>query len=98
MLEIFFLPIVILGLLPGTAFIPGIAFIALYCARREKIAKISRIIIAGTTLAWLIYGIYETRMYFWMKTVIAPIRIDLLLITPVLYLLTIAGIVAFQYS
>ncbi len=94
MLEIVFLPIVILAFLPGTALIPGITFIVLYFVRRRKIAKISRLIVVGTSIVWLIYGIYETKMYFWMKTVIAPIRVDLLLIIPILYLLTIVGIIA----
>jgi hypothetical protein len=40
------------------------------------------------------YLIYETRMYFWAKTVHAPIRVDLLIIAPVLYLLTIVGVVS----
>jgi len=49
-------------------------------------------LIAG--IAWLIYAIYETRMYFWAKTVHAPIRVDLLIIAPVLYLLSIVGVVS----
>ncbi len=94
MLEIVFLPIMILASLPGTALIPGITFIVLLFVRRRKVAKISRLIVVGTSIAWLIYGIYESRMYFWMKTVVAPIRVDLLLIIPVLYLLTIVGTIA----
>ncbi len=43
---------------------------------------------------WIVYGIYETIMYFWMQTVIAPIRVDLLLIVPVLYLVTLVGLIA----
>jgi hypothetical protein len=91
MLEIVFLPFVILASLPGTTFIPGIIFIVLYFVRRRKIARINRQIVVGTSFVWLIYGIYETRMYYWMKTVIAPIRVDLLLIAPILYLLAIIG-------
>lgn len=91
MLEIIFLPIVVLISLPGTALIPGITFIVLYFVRRRKIAGKSRLIVVGTSIVWLIYGIYETKMYFWMKTVVAPIRVDLLLIVPVLYLLAIIG-------
>ena len=94
MLEIVFLPIVIIASLPGTALIPGITFIVLYFVRRRKIAKICRLIVVGMSFVWLIYGIYETRMYFWIKTVIAPIRVDLLLLTPTLYLLSIVGTIA----
>ena len=37
--------------------------------------------------AWAAYGVYEIRMYYWSK-----IRIDLLLIVPVLYVVLVAGI------
>ena len=53
-------------------------------------------LIAG--IAWLMYAIYETRMYFWAKTVHAPIRVDLLIIAPLLYLLSIVGVVSWIAS
>ena len=45
---------------------------------------------------WVVCGIYETFMYYWMQTVIAPIRVDLLLIVPLLYIVTIIGAVALK--
>ncbi len=60
--------------------------------------KLGRAATIVATLTWTVYGIYETRMYFWMKTVIAPIRVDLLLIVPVLYLLTIIATIALWRS
>ena len=80
--------------LPGTPLIPAAIFVGLYLKRRTRISKSSRVLAIIVTLVWTIYGIYETGMYFWMKTVIAPIRVDLLLIVPVLYLVTLIGIVA----
>jgi len=42
----------------------------------------------------MLYWLYESRMYEWSKTVVAPIRVDLLLIGPFLYLVTLLGIAA----
>ena len=93
MLEILFFPIVLMASLPGTAIIPAAIFAGLYIKKRNRISKFSRILMICVALVWTIYGLYETGMYFWMKTVIAPIRVDLLLIVPILYLVTIAGII-----
>jgi len=77
----------------GTAIIPAVIFAGLYIKKRNRISKLGQIITIAVTLVWTIYGIYETGMYFWMKKVIAPIRVDLLLIAPILYLVTIVGII-----
>jgi len=94
MLEILFFPIVLMASLPGTAMIPAAIFVGLYFKKRNGISKVSRILTICVALVWTIYGLYETGMYFWMKTVIAPIRVDLLLIVPILYLVTIVGTIA----
>jgi len=74
--------------------IPAAIFVGLYFKKRNGISKVSRILTICVALVWTIYGLYETGMYFWMKTVIAPIRVDLLLIVPILYLVTIVGTIA----
>ena len=94
MLEILFLPISLMAAQPGTPLIPAAIFIGLYLKRRKRLSKPGRVLTIIVTLTWTLYGIYETGMYFWMKTVIAPIRVDLLLFVPVLYLVTLIGIVA----
>jgi hypothetical protein len=94
MLEILFFPIVLLASLPGTAMIPAAIFVGVYFKRRNRITKFGRILTICVTLLWTVYGVYETGMYFWMKKVIAPIRVDLLLIIPILYLVTIVGTIA----
>lgn len=43
-----------------------------------------------TLIAWLLFVPYYFFMKHWEQTVIAPIRIDLLIIYPVLGLLTLA--------
>ena len=94
MLEILFFPVVFLATFPGGALLPAIGLMVVYLQRRNRISKLRRVTVIVATLAWMVYGIYETRMYFWMKTVIAPIRVDLLLIVPVLYLVTIVAAIA----
>lgn len=94
MLEILSFPIVLMASLPGTTMIPAAIFVGLYIKKRNRIFKFSRILTICVALVWTIYGLYETGMYFWMKTVIAPIRVDLLLIVPILYLVTIVGTIA----
>ncbi len=94
MLEILFFPIVLMASLPGTAIIPAAIFAGLYIKKRNRISKFGRILTICVTFVWTTYAVYETGMYFWMKTVIAPIRVDLLLIVPILYLVTIAGTIA----
>ena len=45
-------------------------------------------------IAWGLYAFYEWSMKLWSQTVIAPIRIDLLLIIPILAILSIGGCIA----
>ena len=45
-----------------------------------------------TVWAWLAYLPYHVYMRWWETTVIAPIRIDLLLIYPMLAILTVLAI------
>src|SRR5690349_20584613 len=84
-----FSPIGIIVSAPGVAFVPAGVFLGGWWTSPRPAAS-SGALIAG--VAWLMYLVYETRMYFWAKTVHAPIRVDLLIIAPVLYLLSIVGV------
>ena len=46
-----------------------------------------------TLLAWLAYIPYYFYMQYWENSVIAPIRVDLLIIYPLLAILTLASLV-----
>lgn len=46
-----------------------------------------------TLLAWLAYIPYYLYMQYWENSVIAPIRVDLLIIYPLLAILTLASLV-----
>ena len=93
-MELLFLPVVALGAVPGLALLPGLALAVGLRVRWRSLGAWPRRLAVGATLFWLVYGVYETYMYFWMKTVVAPIRVDLLLLTPLLYLAAVVGILA----
>lgn len=45
-------------------------------------------------VSWLLYLVYELRMHAWSQTVTAPIRIDMLLVVPFLWAVSIFGVVS----
>ncbi len=72
---------------PLLAAVPGLLFLGLYWASRRRWAAV-----AG--LAWLLYSVYEFAMRMrWLCTGECNIRVDLLLIYPVLALLSAAAVV-----
>lgn len=89
MIELALYPLALLAAVPGLAFLPA-ALLALWVRRRWSGFGPGRKFLAVTGLAtWFLYAPYETYMYFWMRTVIAPIRVDLLLAAPLLYAATL---------
>jgi hypothetical protein len=77
---------------PYLALLPAFLFGFCYFVLRSRSAPIGRRIALSAATSWLLYAVYEWRMFLWSKTVSGPIRVDLLLIAPLLYLVTIAGI------
>ena len=75
---------------PYLALIPALIFGVGYWTSRPEAPK--TLLIAAVT--WALYAGYETYMQAWSKTVTAPIRVDLLLLTPVLYFLTLMALVS----
>src|SRR3989304_8310599 len=98
LLTIFFFPIALMVGYPLLALVAAGSFLGFYfwLRKREESPNLKkaffRVLLGG--LVWLVFAIYEYRMYLWSKTVVAPIRVDLLLITPILYLFTLAGILS----
>lgn len=89
-LELLFFPFAVLIALPFLPLAPALVFGAVLAVwRNSKRGRVGTLIAA---VAWLAYGIYETRMWYWSQTVIAPIRVDLLLIAPLMYGMTALGI------
>ena len=81
--------IAILVSCPALALVPGLAFLAVYRRTRRGLALLA----AGT---WLLYGLYEEGM---RRRILCSgecnIRVDLLLIYPVLLLLSAAGAIRY---
>ena len=84
---------------PWAALVPALVFQVLWLARFHR---------GGTTalkaasvipvVAWVLYALYEWRMKLWSETVIAPIRIDLLIVIPALAVLSGIGVMALAHS
>lgn len=92
----FFFPIALGAEFPLLALGPTGGFLAFYFrfCRRAQAPDLKRAAIwtLASGLVWLGYALYEFKMRQWSKTVTAPIRVDLLLLTPVLYSFAILGI------
>lgn len=87
--DLFYAPMRLLIDHPYLALAPALLFAAAYRATRPAAPRF--LLIAA--VIWALYAAYETYMFHWSKTVVAPIRVDLILLAPVLYLITAAGLV-----
>ncbi len=89
----FFAPFVIFQLLPIAALIPAAAilFVVLRLRNNQVHNKPHGLIILGVVigLLWSAYGIWEHTVKLWAENESAPIRVDLLLIYPLLSILSI---------
>ena len=73
---------------PWLALIPAALFLALHRLSRHKLA-------AAAAVAWLLYAAYEYAMHRrWLCTGECNIRIDLLLLYPILVVMSAAAAVA----
>jgi hypothetical protein len=92
----FFFPVALLTAFPLGALVPAGAFFAFFLKfrGRTQTPDMKRAVFwtLAAGLVWLAYALYKLKMHQWSKTVVAPIRVDLLLLTPILYLFTIFGI------
>ena len=72
---------------PWLALIPTVLFAGLYRSSHRKLA-------GAAALIWLLYGVYEYAMYQrWLCTGKCNIRVDLLLLYPVLVFVSIPAAV-----
>jgi hypothetical protein len=93
-MEVLFSPFVPLIALPGGGLVPGIPWRLALLRRRARLTRFSRRLVLFGCCAWICCGLYETRMCYWMQTVSAQIRVDLLLAAPLLGGLTLWALVA----
>jgi hypothetical protein len=88
--DLFYAPMRLLLERPYLALVPALLFWLGYRAVRPRAPRL----LLAVAVLWALYAAYETYMFFWSKTVTAPIRVDLLLLAPVLYIATGVGLVA----
>ena len=81
---------------PYLGLLPAALFLVYYLVRRPA-AKSLRVpglvrwsLFSG--LCWLAYTIYEFQMQAWSRTVMGAIRVDLVLVAPILLILTVTAI------
>lgn len=80
---------------PYVALAPALTFLIGYLTNRNKFRnpnlKSAKWAVLLAVLVWILYAIWEIKVYFWSKTVVAAIRVDLLVITPILYLSSVVA-------
>jgi len=83
--EIFFAPLQVFLLAPPLALIPAAIFAGWWWRARE-VDRGPRRWCLTAAVAWLSYAGWESWVWIWLREVVAPIRVDLLLLGPLLYL------------
>ena len=85
-MDIFLAPMVLFHAFPPLAV--GVAGLFGLAYRKKR-----RAVVLWAAGCWVVYGVYEMWMrWVWEPTVVAPIRVDLLVIAPVLYGVTGMGL------
>lgn len=79
---------------PVSASVPAILTMAAMLHCRSLVPAEDRqtalVLVLVSTLMWLCYGLYEYQMQQWARTVSGPIRVDLLILGPLLYISTLS--------
>ena len=94
MMELIYLPFQVFLLFPPLAFLVAIVFLILFINIHKKAETLNYILLI-TVLCWIVYGLWEIKMLYWSKTVVAPIRVDLIFIAPLLYTVSLAGFISY---
>lgn len=96
LLDVIYSSLALLISIPGLVFIVPVILLPLSLreGRRSKY-RIRRWMLWSPVILWTIYGIYETCLQlFWLPNVVAPIRSDLLVIGPILFVMLVVWIIA----
>jgi hypothetical protein len=70
--------------------LPLLSLAFLVALRWPGMTRRKRVTAAIGLLLWAAYTAYEIRMWYWMQTVIAPIRVDLLVLMPLMLIISLA--------
>lgn len=88
-MEILFLPFQIFQMVPALALLPALAMAVLLLSGRHKNTQRPTRIAVSCIVLWIAYALWEYRVQIWAETETAPIRVDLLLIGPLLIINTL---------
>jgi hypothetical protein len=75
---------------PALTLVPVVVFGAAFWQLRGPKRRSRRLLVV--TVIWLVYATYEGAMSVWAQHVIAPIRIDLIVLGPAMYAVTGYGV------
>lgn len=78
---------------PPLALGPALLFGLCFDRHPGRIMGWGRVWVLGSIALWLGYTVYECAMWIWAKDIVAPTRVDLLAIAPLLLVFTPLGIV-----
>lgn len=93
-MEILFFPFFAFITVPPLALVPAVLFGLCFRRHRPCLTRAAAIWVLATALSWLAYTAYESAVWVWSQDVINPIRVDLLLIAPALYLFSLLAVLA----
>jgi len=88
----FYWPTVLWVEYPVLTLVPVVLFGAAYWQARRTGSRARGLLV--TVTLWLLYAVYEGIMSVWAQRVVAPIRIDLILLGPLMYVVTVFGLVS----
>ena len=92
MVSAFYWPTVLWVEYPLLTLVPVFAFVtAFWQVRRHGRPRRTLLVV---TVLWASYAVYEGAMFVWTQQVIAPIRIDLIVLGPAMYVVTGVGLVS----
>lgn len=94
-MELLYLPFVLVVAFPPAAFVVAALIAICFAHGRPYLGRSSKRWVVCAVLGWSVYGVYECAMWVWSQGVVAPIRVDLLLVAPVLYVLSLVAVRAF---
>ena len=72
--------------------VPAVLLGAAFWRARRRGVRARGLLLA--TVVWVLYAVYEGVMFFWAQRVVAPIRIDLIVLGPLMYVVTALGLVS----
>ena len=93
-MELLFAPFVAFVAVPLLALLPALGLGARRRRLTGEVGALRRHLTTAGVAAWLVYTVYECGVWIWSQSVIAPIRIDLFVIAPFLYLLSAIALAA----